>query len=53
MVLLTSLQREYDSTWKKNVGPRGARAIRKFVFPLLDREKSSKWETPSGPAIVV
>lgn len=48
-----SLHNEYFSTLKLSVGPLGATAILRFVFPPSDREKSMKCDTPSGPAIVV
>lgn len=51
--LATSLHKEYFSTLKFKVGPRGEIAIRKLVFPAEDREKSIRCVTPSGPAIVV
>lgn len=53
MAFSTSLHREYFSTRKCRVGPRGVMAIRRFVFPVVDREKRRRCETPSGPAIVV
>lgn len=53
MALSTSLQREYFSTRKCNVGPRGVMANRRFVLPVAEREKRRRCETPRGPAIVV
>ena len=42
MAFCMSLLSEYLSILKCNVGPRGVRAKRMFVFPVVDREKSSK-----------
>ena len=53
IALRTSLQREYFSTRKCSVGPRGVRARRRLVLPVEEREKRRRWETPRGPAIVV
>jgi hypothetical protein len=50
--LRTSLAREYFSTLKWKVGPRGVRARRRFVFPEPDLEKRSRCDTPKGPHIV-
>ncbi len=51
--LCTSLAREYLSTRKCRVGPRGVRAKRRFVLPVFDLEKRRRWDTPRGPAMVV
>lgn len=49
---LISLHNEYLSTRKCNVGPLGVIANRRFVFPDVDLEKSRRWDTPKGPAMV-
>jgi hypothetical protein len=51
--LATSLHNEYFSIWKFSVGPRGVSAMRRFVRFDLEREKSRRCVTPSGPAIEV
>jgi hypothetical protein len=53
MLFWTSLQSEYFSTRKCNVGPRGVVQRRRLVFPASERENSMRWETPRGPAMVM
>ena len=50
--LRTSLHKEYFSTRKCRVGPLGVVAMRKFVLPDSDLEKSRRCVTPSGPVMV-
>ena len=38
----TSLESAYCSTRKWSVGPRGVSARRRFVFPVVEREKSRR-----------